>query len=157
MPCGGFGERVVNTMAESKNYIVQPQEGGNILISEDVIASIASLAVREVEGVYGLSATQTLDLTAILGKKNLSSGIRVTLQDNVIDIACNLVVRMGQERAGGHRQRCGVHGRRPPGSRQCQRLRRCRAEGGAGLRLCRSAAPAAERQSFTFTLHTKET
>ena len=73
MPCGGFGERVVNTMAESKNYIVQPQEGGNILISEDVIASIASLAVREVEGVYGLSATQTLD-----------------------DIACNLVVRMGQ-------------------------------------------------------------
>ena len=81
MPCGGFGERVVNTMAESKNYIVQPQEGGNILISEDVIAS---------------SATQTLDLTAILGKKNLSSGIRVTLQDNVIDIACNLVVRMGQ-------------------------------------------------------------
>ena len=80
-------------MAESKNYIVQPQEGGNILISEDVIASIASLAVREVEGVYGLSATQTLDLTAILGKKNLSS---VTLQDNVIDIACNLVVRMGQ-------------------------------------------------------------
>ena len=54
MPCGGFGERVVNTMAESKNYIVQPQEGGNILISEDVIASIASLAVREVEGVYGL-------------------------------------------------------------------------------------------------------
>ena len=40
MPCGGFGERVVNTMAESKNYIVQPQEGGNILISEDVIASI---------------------------------------------------------------------------------------------------------------------
>lgn len=77
MPCGGFGERVVNTMAESKNYIVQPQEGGNILISEDVIASIASLAVREVEGVYGLSATQTLDLTAILGKKNLSSGIRV--------------------------------------------------------------------------------
>ena len=78
MPCGGFGERVVNTMAESKNYIVQPQEGGNILISEDVIASIASLAVREVEGVYGLS------------------GIRVTLQDNVIDIACNLVVRMGQ-------------------------------------------------------------
>ena len=30
MPCGGFGERVVNTMAESKNYIVQPQEGGNL-------------------------------------------------------------------------------------------------------------------------------
>ena len=43
----------------------------------------------------GLSALFA-SLTAILGKKNLSSGIRVTLQDNVIDIACNLVVRMGQ-------------------------------------------------------------
>ena len=144
MPCGGFGERVVNTMAESKNYIVQPQEGGNILLSEDVIASIASLAVREVEGVYGLSATQTLDLTAILGKKNLSSGIRVTLQDNVIDIACNLVVRMGQPVmtvAKNVQEGIANAVESMAGVRPAQRLRRCRAEGGAGLRLCRSAAP----------------
>ena len=33
-------------MAEGKKYIEQPQEGGRILISEDVIASIAALAVR---------------------------------------------------------------------------------------------------------------
>ena len=33
-------------MADTKNYIVQPQDGGSILISEDVIASIAALAVR---------------------------------------------------------------------------------------------------------------
>ena len=54
-------------MAEGKKYIEQPQEGGRILISEDVIASIAALAVREVEGVYGLSTTAAFDISTILG------------------------------------------------------------------------------------------
>lgn len=75
MPCGGFEKGWSIPWQKAKiNIRFSPRKGGNILISEDVIASIASLAVREVEGVYGLSATQTLDLTAILGKKNLSSG-----------------------------------------------------------------------------------
>ena len=48
-------------MAESKRLSwCRRKESGNILISEDVIASIAALAVREVEGVYGLSADAAL-------------------------------------------------------------------------------------------------
>ena len=69
------------TMAENKEYLVQEQENGSILISEEVIASIAALAVREVEGVFCLSVTQTLDLSNILGKKNLRKGIRVVITD----------------------------------------------------------------------------
>ena len=83
-------------MADTKNYIVQPQDGGSILISEDVIASIAALAVREVEGVYGLSATATFDISSLLGKKNLRSGIRVTIEEEKVEISCNLVVKMGE-------------------------------------------------------------
>ena len=82
-------------MAENKDYLVQEQENGSILISEEVIASIASLAVREVEGVYGLSMTQTLDLSNILGKKNLRKGIRVVITEEGVTISCNLIVRMG--------------------------------------------------------------
>lgn len=82
-------------MAENKNYLVQKQEGGNILISEEVIASIAALAVRDVEGVYGLSISQTLDLSNILRKKNLGKGIRVTFTEDNMNISCNLVVMMG--------------------------------------------------------------
>lgn len=83
------------TMAENKEYLVQEQENGSILISEEVIASIAALAVREVEGVFGLSVTQTLDLSNILGKKNLRKGIRVVITDEGVEIACNLIVKMG--------------------------------------------------------------
>lgn len=82
-------------MAENKDYLVQEQENGSILISEEVIASIASLAVREVEGVYGLSMTQTLDLSNILGKKNLRKGIRVAITEEGVTISCNLIIRMG--------------------------------------------------------------
>lgn len=83
-------------MAENKEYLMQTHEHGSIQISEDVIASIAALAVREVEGVYGLSANGTFDLANILGKKNLRSGIRVRIsEDDEVEIACNLVVKMG--------------------------------------------------------------
>ncbi len=87
-------EGKVNTMAEKKNYLLQTQENGNILISEEVIASIAALAVREVEGVYGLSTTANFDLANILGKKNLRNGVRVQIDGDKINIFCNLVVKM---------------------------------------------------------------
>lgn len=74
---------------------MQAEDNGTIRISEEVIASIAALAVREVEGVYGLSTSTSLDIGSIIGKKNLRKGIRVTFGEEGFDIACNLVVRMG--------------------------------------------------------------
>ena len=82
-------------MSESKEYLVQPQENGNILISQEVVASVAALAVREVEGVYGLSMTAGFDISDILGKKNLRKGIRVVFQNDEVEISCNLIVKMG--------------------------------------------------------------
>lgn len=82
-------------MADTKDYLVQPLENGSILISADVIASIAAFAVREIEGVYGLSLTQSFDISTILGKKNLRKGIHVTLKGEDMEISCNLIVHMG--------------------------------------------------------------
>ena len=82
-------------MAETKEYLVQAQESGSIMISEEVIASIAALAVRDVEGVYGLSSTSNFDLSNMLGKKNLRKGMRVVLNGDDISIACNVIVKMG--------------------------------------------------------------
>ncbi len=83
-------------MAENKEYLVQPQEKGNVLISEEVVASIAALAVREIDGVYGLSTTANFDISNIIGKKNLRKGIRVVFgENNGIEISCNLIVKIG--------------------------------------------------------------
>ncbi len=82
-------------MAEAKEYLVQSKENGTVMISEEVIASIAALAVRDVEGVYGTSADNGFELNTIFGKRNLGKGIRVTIQDGGVDIVCNLVVKLG--------------------------------------------------------------
>lgn len=83
-------------MADRKDYLVQSLDNGSIMISEEVIASIAALAVRDVEGVYGLSANSTLDIKNIIGKKNLRKGIRVMISEEGVEIACNLVVTYGE-------------------------------------------------------------
>ena len=82
-------------MAEAKEYLVQSKENGTVMISEEVIASIAALAVRDVEGVYGTSADASFELNTIFGKKNLGKGIRVNIHDGGVDIVCNLVVKLG--------------------------------------------------------------
>ena len=84
-------------MAESKQYITQQQENGTVLISEDVIASIVSNAVREVEGIVGLSVKPGSDIADMIGKKNWGKGMKITIeQDNALTIDCNVNVGYGQ-------------------------------------------------------------
>ncbi len=82
-------------MADFKGYLVQQEENGSVMISEEVIASIASVAIREVEGVFGLSTGPSLDIGGILGKNNLRKGIIIDFVEDGLEISCNLVVKMG--------------------------------------------------------------
>lgn len=84
-------------MAENKEYYVQEVTDGSIQISEDVVASIAAMAVLEVEGVCGLSGNLGAELAEMLGKKSLGKGIRITPAENdLLVIDCNIVVQFGQ-------------------------------------------------------------
>ena len=83
-------------MGENKEYISQVRQDGAIHISEDVIASIAAAAVNEVEGVCGLSANIGSDLAEMLGKKSMSKGIRMSVDENdAITIGCNVIAQYG--------------------------------------------------------------
>ena len=74
-------------MAENKQYIAQEQELGTVLISEDVIATIITNAVSEVEGIVGLSTKPGADIADVIGKKNWGKGIKITIdQDNAISV-----------------------------------------------------------------------
>lgn len=75
-------------MAENKQYINQDLENGAVLISEDVIATIVSHAVNEVEGVAGLSNASII---------NRYKSIRVAIsEENELTIDCNIIVIYGQ-------------------------------------------------------------
>lgn len=83
-------------MSEMKDCLVRSIDGGKIYISADVIATVAALAVREVDGVYALSMTPALDLAALLSGKNLRKGIAVTMHGEEICVSCNVVVLIGR-------------------------------------------------------------
>lgn len=84
-------------MAENKQYITQAQERGNVLISEDVIATIIENAIKDVEGVVGLSVKPGADIADMIGKKAWGKGIKITISDdNALSVDCNVNIGYGQ-------------------------------------------------------------
>lgn len=63
-------------MGESKEYMTLPEENGSINISEEVIASIAVGAVREVDGVSGMMTNMGSSVTNLVNKKNAQRGVK---------------------------------------------------------------------------------
>lgn len=82
-------------MGENKDYIVYPEDKGSINISEEVIAIIAANAALETEGVAALSASLGKDLAELLGKKNLSKGVKITADDTGVKADVFILVKIG--------------------------------------------------------------
>ena len=83
-------------MAENKQYITQPQAGGSVMISEDVIATIVALAVADVDGVVGLSVKPSADIAELVSKKAWGKSLKVVIgEDDLVYIDCNLIVGYG--------------------------------------------------------------
>lgn len=84
-------------MADNKQYISKVQDTGTVMISEDVIITIVSQAVSEVEGVVGMSTKPGADIVDLLGVKNWGKGIRIVIgEDNAVTVDCNVVLAYGQ-------------------------------------------------------------
>lgn len=81
-------------MAENKQYITQAHENGAVMISDEVIAAIVVNALKEVEGVVGISGKIGFDLASI---KNWIKSLNITIvSDNDLHIDCNIIVAYGQ-------------------------------------------------------------
>ncbi|KGM94983.1 alkaline-shock protein [Clostridium novyi A str. 4552] len=71
-------------------------EMGIVKISDEVVEVIAGLAASEVDGIEGMSTTLVGGITQILsGKKNLSKGIKVNVEENSATIDLYVVVKYG--------------------------------------------------------------
>ena len=83
-------------MADNKQYISQVQDNGTVMISEDVVASIATQALKEVEGVMSVATKPAADLVDMIGKK-LTKGLKITIdEDNAVAIDVAVVIGYGQ-------------------------------------------------------------
>lgn len=81
-------------MAEKRTtYKIQDLGGiGEVQIADEVVAIIAGLAATEVDGVASMAGNITNELVSKLGMKNLSKGVKVTVEESsvLVDITLNL-------------------------------------------------------------------
>ena len=83
-------------MADNKQYITQIQDNGSVMISEDVIASIVTHAVSEVDGVVNINSKPASELADMIGKK-WGKGMKITInEDNSICIDVDVIIGYGQ-------------------------------------------------------------
>ena len=61
---------------------------GTVKIASDVVATIAGLAAAEVKGIAGMSGGVAGGIAEMLGRKNLTKGVKVDIieQDVTVDI-----------------------------------------------------------------------
>ena len=84
-------------MAENKQYVTQVQESGSVMISEEVIMTIVTHAIEEVEGVVGLNVKPGADIIDMIGKKGWGKGLKITIgEEDALTIDCNINVAYGQ-------------------------------------------------------------
>lgn len=83
-------------MAEYKQYITQIQENGNVMISEDVIATIVAHALAEVDGIGSLGSKPGIVIADFAAKKNWSKSLKILIaEDNTVSIDCSIMVAYG--------------------------------------------------------------
>lgn len=73
----------------------QNKDLGTIKIANEVVAIIAGLAATEVEGVAGMSGGIAGGIADMLGRKNLSKGVKVEVGENETAVDLFVIVEYG--------------------------------------------------------------
>ena len=76
-------------------YTLENGNMGQVQIADEVVAIIAGLAATEVEGVASMAGNITNELVSKLGKKSLSKGIRVKVEDGFVNVNVALNIAYG--------------------------------------------------------------
>lgn len=83
-------------MKQIEDSEITSTDNTGIKISNDVVASIAGVAVSEVPGVYSMAGGLAGGISEVFsGKKNLSKGIKVEVGEKDTKIDVNIIVEYG--------------------------------------------------------------
>lgn len=86
-------------MEEKRDIIVQHGQAGlgSIRISDDVVGIIAGMAATEVPGVAGMSAGIVGGIAEMLGRKNLSKGVKVDVGEKDAAVDIYIIIEYGSK------------------------------------------------------------
>ncbi len=77
-------------MDETKEIV-----NSSIKISDEVIETIASVAVSEIEGVSSMGTGFVDGIARRITKKSMSAGIKASVNDNTVGVDISIVVKYG--------------------------------------------------------------
>ncbi|XER13043.1 Alkaline shock protein 23 [Sporomusa aerivorans] len=82
---------------EKKEHMEKTEHNdvGSIRIADEVVGIIAGLAATEVSGVAGMSAGLVGGIAEMLGKKNLSKGVKVEVGEREAAVDLYIIVEYG--------------------------------------------------------------
>lgn len=66
-----------------------------MIVTDEAVAIIAGIAASEVKGVAGMSGGFTGGLAEVLGRVNLSKGVKVVTRENTTTVDLYVIVRYG--------------------------------------------------------------
>ena len=70
---------------------------GEVRVADEVVAIIAGLAATEIEGVEAMAGNITNELVSKLGMKNLSKGVKVSVEEKTVTVDLALNIQYGYE------------------------------------------------------------
>jgi len=81
--------------AKERTEKTEHNDVGSIRIADEVVGIIAGLAATEVSGVAGMSAGLVGGIAEMLGKKNLSKGVKVEVGEREAAVDLYIIVEYG--------------------------------------------------------------
>ena len=78
-----------------QNYIIREVAEGTVNISEEVLATIAAQAVREVDGVGGFATTLGGEIAERLGKRAPSRGVKLVVEGEEVTVDAFILIKYG--------------------------------------------------------------
>ncbi len=91
----GKGEIILDRLPDEVQIVESDSDLGTIKIADEVVAIIAGLAATEVLGVAGMSGGLAGGIAEMLGRKNLTKGVKVEVGEKQTAVDLFLIVEYG--------------------------------------------------------------
>ena len=78
-----------------KGHVLAEDVMGEVRIADAVVANIASIAAREIDGVASIAGTTTEELMSLVGVKSEAKGVKIRIVDDVVSVGLILIMKYG--------------------------------------------------------------
>ena len=81
----------------NENLNIKEEQNGVIAFANEVVATIAGLAAVDIPGIAGMYGGFASGVVELLGKKNLTKGVKVEVEGDFVKVDLYVVAEYGVE------------------------------------------------------------